>query len=52
MTATTPGSYALTILGALQKRAMYAGTVPVKTVRRRRAENRVARKSRRLNRAR
>lgn len=38
------------ILGALQRKHLYAGTVPVDEVARRRAKNRQARKSRRINR--
>lgn len=39
-----------TILTALQRKHVYAGTVPAATVARRRAKNKAARKSRRINR--
>lgn len=42
--------YQRTILAALQSKHVYAGTVPAATVARRRAKNKVARKSRRINR--
>jgi hypothetical protein len=48
-----PSDYQLTILGALQAtgKHVYAGTVPAKVVARRRAKNKRARMSRRINRA-
>lgn len=42
--------YQKTILGALQSKHVYAGTVPAKVVERRRAKNKVARFNRRQNR--
>jgi hypothetical protein len=45
-----PNLYQVTILVALQKRAIYAGTVPAHVVAKRRAANKVARRSRRANR--
>lgn len=38
------------ILNGLQSKHVYAGTVPDKTIKRNRAKNKVARKSRRANR--
>lgn len=45
-----PSSYALRILGALQSRPMYMGTVPAHVKARRRAQGRVAKQSRKVNR--
>ena len=45
-----PTSYALMILGALQKKPMYAGTVPTHVKAHRRAAGRVAKQSRKVNR--
>lgn len=44
--------YHTAILAGLQGKPTYAGTVPAETVARRRAANRVARRSRRVNRMR
>lgn len=53
-TSTTPivapNPFAVAILRGLQGRPIYAGTVPAKTVARRRAANKAARRSRRQNR--
>lgn len=46
-TLTTPGTR---MLGALQGRNLYMGTVPTATVAKRRAANKVARRSRAVNR--
>jgi hypothetical protein len=46
-----PDRYSLTILNAIQFKPMYLGTSDAETVRRRRAKNKIARKSRRSNRA-
>lgn len=46
-TLTTPGTR---MLGALQGRHLYAGTVPAATVAKRREANKVARRSRAVNR--
>lgn len=46
-----PSSYQFAILNALQDKHVYAGTIPAKVKARRRARNRVARASRRRNRA-
>jgi hypothetical protein len=43
-------SYGLAVLGGLQVKHVYGGTVPAATRDRRRAANKVARRSRRLNR--
>ena len=50
--AFEPSTFSLAILRALNLRpvAMYAGSVPAKTKARRRAANRMARTSRRINR--
>ena len=48
----TNSSYGRTILWTLQSSTIYAGTVSAKEIARRRARNRVARVSRRINRAR
>lgn len=45
-------AYSLTILGALQKRPMYAGTVPPHVKAQRRAKDKRASASRRANRCR
>lgn len=45
-----PNHYSLRILGALQAKPMYLDTVSADTKARRRAANRVARRSRRINR--
>lgn len=51
---TEPTAYQIRILGALQAKAdhgqIYMGTVSAKTIARNRAANRVARRSRRINR--
>jgi hypothetical protein len=47
-----PTAYEFMTFMALQRRPMYAGTVPVDEVARRRAKNKVARKSRATNRKR
>jgi hypothetical protein len=47
---TEPTGYQLAILSALQGKHIYAGTVPAHVKRRRRAANKVARRSRRINR--
>lgn len=44
--------YSLAILRGLQSKPVYQGTVPAATVAKRRAANRVARASRRMNRGR
>ena len=53
---SAPSAYQVRILGALQKKAdrgeVYMGTVSKGVVQRRRAANRVARRQRRVNRAR
>lgn len=49
---TGPSAFQRVILGALQGRHLYAGTVPPAEVRRRRAANKQARQSRRANRGR
>ena len=46
----TPSSFERAILGALQGRNVYLGSVPEPIVIKRRAANRQARKSRRINR--
>ncbi len=48
--ATVPSLYQVTILAALQDRQMYAGTVPAHVKARRRAQGRVAKHSRKVNR--
>lgn len=45
-----PTEYELAILTGLQRKPMYAGTVPAIEVDRRRVRNRAARRARRLNR--
>lgn len=45
-----PSRASADMLGALQGRPVYEGTVPAKTVRKNRAANKVARASRRANR--
>ena len=45
-----PTSYQLAVLNALQGRQLYAGTVPAAVKARRRAANKVARRSRARNR--
>ena len=45
-----PRAYAHLILARLQSKPVYEGTVPRREVERRRAANRVARRSRRVNR--
>lgn len=53
MLNTKPSGYSLNILAALQLgRNVYGGTVPADVKAKRRAANRQARKSRRINRAR
>lgn len=52
MSETAPTSYQLLILRALQNRPVYGGTADWDTVTTRRLRNRVARKSRRINRLR
>lgn len=47
-----PTSYSLAILRGLQTKHVYAGTVPAHVKKRRRVRNRVARKTRRLQRVR
>jgi hypothetical protein len=47
-----PMAYALMILQAMQGKQMYQGTVAPVTVQERRTKNRIARKSRRVNRVR
>lgn len=47
---TEPTAYALAILMALQSKPVYRGTVPAATAAKRRAKNKVARKSRVVNR--
>ena len=47
-----PSRFQRTILGALQAKHVYAGTVPAAEIARRRAANKVARASRRQNRGR
>lgn len=48
---TEPTSYQKTMLGALQSLPhMYEGEVPESTIHRRRARNKAARRSRRINR--
>jgi len=49
---SNPSPYSLAILGALQGRKVYEGTVSAKTVKSRRAANKTATKSRRINRTR
>lgn len=51
-TAEGPTGYQLMILGALQRKQTYSGTVDPVTVAERRIRNRVARKTRRINRLR
>ena len=48
--AAQPSRYQTAILSGLQPRPVYAGTVPARTVARRRAANKAARASRRINR--
>lgn len=50
--AAQPSRYQTAILGGLQPKHVYAGTVPPAVVARRRAANKVARASRRHNRSR
>lgn len=47
-----PTRYSLVMLRALQGKAVYQGTVPAHVTKRRRAKNKVARKTRRLSRVR
>lgn len=49
---TEPNHYSLRILGALQAKPMYLDTVSAATKAKRRAANRVARRSRQINRGR
>jgi hypothetical protein len=51
-TLSNPSPYSLAILSGLQGKHVYGGTVPPAKVARRRAANKVARKSRRQNRGR
>lgn len=46
----TPSPFAVAILGGLQGRHIYAGTVPAKVIARRRAANKAARAARRAHR--
>lgn len=46
----TDNPFARTVLGALQGKHIYGGTVPAETVANRRAKNKAARRSRRINR--
>lgn len=50
VTDIKPTSYSITILAALQRMPMYEGTVPRAVVARRRAKNKVAKMSRKVNR--
>ncbi|SKP53931.1 hypothetical protein [Mycobacteroides abscessus] len=50
MSSREPSAFSFLVLGALQKRPMYEGTVPAAVVADRRRRNRVARRSRRINR--
>ncbi|MFJ8815460.1 hypothetical protein [Amycolatopsis thermoflava] len=51
--APSPSAFAIAVLLGLQsQRHVYGGTVPAETVARRRAKNRAARRSRRINRLR
>lgn len=52
MPETAPTTYQLQILRALQNRPVYGGTVSLDTIVTNRVRNRVARKSRRINRLR
>lgn len=51
MTSLYPMAYAMMILKGLQHKPMYQGTADPVTVAERRAKNKVARKSRKANRA-
>lgn len=44
------GHFGLAVLGGLQGKHVYGGTVPASVKARRRAKNRIARRSRRINR--
>ncbi|SKM28739.1 hypothetical protein [Mycobacteroides abscessus] len=50
MSSREPSAFSFLVLGALQKRPMYEGTVPAAVVADRRRRNRAARRSRRINR--
>lgn len=50
--APAPSRWSLAMLRALQSKNVYQGTVPAHVTKRRRAKNKVARKTRRLNRVR